>query len=54
MHRLSQISTRSRSTLADKLRSAVGGADYGKSKQALTAGSIAAKDENVGGKFSEI
>ncbi|KAF1755038.1 hypothetical protein GCK72_021606 [Caenorhabditis remanei] len=53
MHRLSHISTRNRSTLADKLRSAVGGSDYGKSKQALAAGSIAAKDEN-GEDFREL
>ncbi|UMM38183.1 hypothetical protein L5515_009704 [Caenorhabditis briggsae] len=53
MHRLSHIGTRSKSTLADKLRNAVGGADYGKSKQAMAAGSLTAKDEN-GEDFREL
>lgn len=53
MHRLTHVTTRNRSTLADKLRSAVGGSDYGKTKQAFAGGSIAAKDEQ-GEDFREL
>lgn len=46
MHRLTHVSTRNRSTLAEKLRSAMGGSDYAKSKQVF-AGSTAVRDEKV-------
>uniref|UniRef100_A0A1I7T6A4 MRP-S28 domain-containing protein n=1 Tax=Caenorhabditis tropicalis TaxID=1561998 RepID=A0A1I7T6A4_9PELO len=53
MHRLRLISTRGKSTLAEKLKSAAGGADYGKSKQNFASGSITAKDER-GADFREL
>ncbi|EGT51338.1 hypothetical protein CAEBREN_22912 [Caenorhabditis brenneri] len=53
MHRLTHVTARNKSTLADKLRSAVGGSDYGKTKQSFAGGSISAKDEQ-GEDFREL
>ncbi|CAI2305007.1 unnamed protein product [Caenorhabditis sp. 36 PRJEB53466] len=52
MHRLTSASIRTKSTLAEKLRSAVGGADYGKTKQVFS-GSATVKDDN-GEEFREL